>query len=298
VSGTAVGVMRAREYDLVHAHCVIPQGVTALAVQCLRRVPFVYTSHGADYELQASRGPYLSALCQKVLDTASAVTAVDNEGSSSLSRLGADVTVVPNALRDETFKHLSSLSHQHADHPRLLFIGHVNVHKGIDLAIEALAMVHDGKGPRPMLDVLGGGTESAVTHAMGLARELGVAGQVRFWGIVPDVSLFLRHADLIVQPSRVEGMSTTVLEAFAARVPVVATAVGGLPDMLEGGERGYLVTPDSPSSLAEAVAKALLAGSRRPAEMLDSAFAYAKRHTASRVYGAYTQVYERVLEAA
>jgi glycosyltransferase involved in cell wall biosynthesis len=82
------------------------------------------------------------------------------------------------------------------------------------------------------------------------ARELGVETSIRFAGPSSDLDPFLAAADLFVLPSRWEGCPNAVLEAMAAGVPVVATGVGGTPELVVDGVTGLLCPPDSPQELA------------------------------------------------
>jgi glycosyltransferase involved in cell wall biosynthesis len=83
--------------------------------------------------------------------------------------------------------------------------------------------------------------------------RLGVQEQVLFAGFRSDVQSWIQACDVIVNPSLTEGMPNAVLEAMALGTPVVATAVGGVPDMIEDGVSGLLVSPGDPSALARAV---------------------------------------------
>jgi glycosyltransferase involved in cell wall biosynthesis len=91
------------------------------------------------------------------------------------------------------------------------------------------------------------------------AARLGVAGRVLFLGPRRDASTLLPAFDVLVLPSVVEGMSNTLLEAMAARLPVVATDVGGNPEVVVDGETGFLVPPGDPGRLAAATLKLLQA---------------------------------------
>jgi glycosyltransferase involved in cell wall biosynthesis len=84
------------------------------------------------------------------------------------------------------------------------------------------------------------------------ARDLGIAGRVRFLGTRDDPEVFYRAADVVVLTSRNEGTPLTILEAMAAGVPVLATAVGGVPDLL-GDDRGILVPPGDVAAFVEAL---------------------------------------------
>jgi glycosyltransferase involved in cell wall biosynthesis len=121
--------------------------------------------------------------------------------------------------------------------------------------------------PEARLLLLGRGPEESRLRA--LADALGVSPRVHFLGEQPDVAPYLAQMDLYVQASMAEGMPNSVLEAMAAGLPVVATAVGGTPELVLDGQTGLLVAPGDPSALADALL-ALLAD-RRLAESLGRA---------------------------
>ena len=117
--------------------------------------------------------------------------------------------------------------------------------KGIDVLIDAASAMH-----APVrLEVFGRGSLAAELERQ--AREAGV--DARFHGFVSDVRERLRELDVLVQPSRADNFPLAVLEAMAAGVPVVATRVGGIPELVLDGETGLLVEPESPTALAEAL---------------------------------------------
>ena len=117
----------------------------------------------------------------------------------------------------------------------LLAVSRLTAQKGIDVAIRALPSLPDDT----VLVVLGEGPERAALE--GLARELGVERRVFLPGRVPDVAAWLRRADVLVHPARWEGFGLGVLEAMLAGLPVVATRVSSLPELVVDGETGLLV---------------------------------------------------------
>jgi glycosyltransferase involved in cell wall biosynthesis len=133
----------------------------------------------------------------------------------------------------------------------LLAIARLTRQKGVDVAVRALALLPGDT----VLVVLGEGPER--TRLESLARELGLGGRVFLRGREPDVSVWLRRASLLVHPARWEGFGLGVLEAMLAGLPVVASDVSSLPELVVDGETGVLVPPDDPSALALAVARAL-----------------------------------------
>ena len=97
------------------------------------------------------------------------------------------------------------------------------------------------------------GRGSCLEDLKGLAADLGVAERVTFLGEVRDIPALLGRARMFVQPSLSEGIPLTVLEAMARGLPVVATRVGGLPEVVVDGETGLLVPAADPPALAQAV---------------------------------------------
>ena len=121
--------------------------------------------------------------------------------------------------------------------------------KGHDVLLRALAVL-DGSPPWRCL-VCGGGSQQRALHR--LAADLGIADRVRFLGPQPQVADVLAALDVFVLPSRHEGLGVAVLEAMAMSLPVVASAVGGIPEAVIPGETGLLVPPDDPAALAAAL---------------------------------------------
>jgi glycosyltransferase involved in cell wall biosynthesis len=97
-------------------------------------------------------------------------------------------------------------------------------------------------------------------------NEAGLAGSFILPGFRADLDCFIPHLDLMVLPSFTEGLPNVLLEAFAAGVPVVATAVGGTPELVEDGVSGYLVPPGDPGKLADGIRQALT-GDEHPREL-------------------------------
>jgi glycosyltransferase involved in cell wall biosynthesis len=133
----------------------------------------------------------------------------------------------------------------------LLAVARLTPQKGIDVAIRALATLPDDT----VLVVLGEGPKRAPLES--LARELGISSRLFLPGRVPDVAAWLRRATVLVHPARWEGFGLGVLEAMLAGLPVVASDVSSLPELVVDGETGILVRPDDPPALGIGIARAL-----------------------------------------
>jgi glycosyltransferase involved in cell wall biosynthesis len=134
--------------------------------------------------------------------------------------------------------------------------GHVGAfapEKGQDIAVEAAALL---KQRLPNIRIVLAG-EISEEVLRGLRRRYpGLEGHVQLPGYVPNLEAFFTALDLFIMPSRGEGLGISALQAMARGLAVVATNVGGLPEIVEDGHSGWLVPPDSPSALATAIQEA------------------------------------------
>jgi glycosyltransferase involved in cell wall biosynthesis len=165
-------------------------------------------------------------------------------------------------------------------------VGRLSFEKGHDVLLRAFAQLR-GRGCAARLVIVGDGPERGALEK--LAAELGLGGDVLMPGYVPEMERHLRSFDLFVLPSRTEGSPVVLQEALRASLPIVATAVGGVPATLSDGRAGQLVPPEDTEALTEAlVALATDAGrrlqlgaaARAAAEALPSTAGMARRYTA------------------
>jgi glycosyltransferase involved in cell wall biosynthesis len=148
--------------------------------------------------------------------------------------------------------------------------------KGHDVALQALRILRPRYPNLRLLIVGQGALGDAIARD---AQDLGTA--VLMVGFMPDVMPYLDAADICLQPSHRDAFPTTIIEALAARTPTVATAVGGIPEIITGPELGVLITPPpSPDSVAEALAALIERPERRRALAAAGRLAYEQRFTA------------------
>lgn len=133
-------------------------------------------------------------------------------------------------------------------------VGHLAGHKGQRDLVEAMPAVLARVADAHAL-VVGEGEERADLEAR-IAR-LGLGARVRLAGFRDDVPSLLRAFDVFAFPSRLEGLGTSVLDALASRLPIVATRAGGIPEMIDDGVHGLLVPPGDPGALASALVRVL-----------------------------------------
>jgi glycosyltransferase involved in cell wall biosynthesis len=246
-----VRLARTLRADIVHTHLVHADVYGGLAAR-LRGTHLVSTKHNDD---PFRIGPFrfvergLSRLTDRI------VTITD-----ALHRFTVDQVGVP-ADKVETIHYgLDGVPDAWGVNPPddvpesarvLLAVARLTDQKGIDVAIRALAELPDDT----VLVVLGEGPERATL--LRLARDLGLESRAFLLGRVPDVAAWLGRATVLVHPARWEGFGLGVLEAMLAGLPVVATNVSALPELIVDGETGVLVEPNDAAALARGIARAL-----------------------------------------
>jgi glycosyltransferase involved in cell wall biosynthesis len=168
------------------------------------------------------------------------------------------------------------------------WIGRLSAEKGPDIMIEGLARLPDAA---IRLSLVGEGPLEGVLRAQ--SRNLGVADRVRWHGLVPDVARLYRAFDVLVLSSRTEGTPIVLLEAMGAGVPVVATSVGGVPDVISPAE-AVLAAPNDSAALAQAIGS-VLADPTATQRRVEAARERLKREFA---IAPWLERYEAVYEAA
>ncbi len=172
------------------------------------------------------------------------------------------------------------------------FVGRLHRQKGVDNLLRAWARI--SPDVRPLLVIVGDGPERGALEEESLRLGFG-KDAVLFTGWIPGIRDILADLDLFILPSRYEGLPNGVLEAMAAGVPVVASAVGGVPELIRDGETGFLAPPDDSRALAAVLAKALAdpAASRRAGER--ALARVLEHHRPQQVLGQFQDLYSRIL---
>lgn len=233
--------------DVIHAHYAVPHATAALlARQMLRTSPapaVVTTLHGTDVTLVGIDRAYLRAT-QWSIESSDVVTAVSKYlARTTVEDMGVrrdDIAVVHNAVDFERFSRARCFAPRERfagpDEKILMHISNFRAVKKTDDVVRVFARVN-ARVPARLL-MVGEGPERP--NAMALAHELGVADRVVFLGSFARVETLLCIADLFLLPSAKESFGLTALEAMASGVPVIASTIGGLPEVVEHGVSGFL----------------------------------------------------------
>jgi len=240
--------MRTWRPQVAHTHGSLAGRVAA----ALSGARIVYTKHGlAAAEEQAIQVRGAGRLAKRLAVTlfAHRIVAVSEAVKRALVAQGADpgrVRVIPGGVD------LSAYGAEAPLVPGVLgALGRLQTEKGFDVLLRALVEL------RGEARLLLGGEGLLADELPRLAAELGVSHEVDFQGFVSDVPAFMAETGLFVLSSRSEGLGLVLIEAMAAGRPVVATRVGGVPEVVIDGETGLLVEPENPGALAAAVRRLL-----------------------------------------
>jgi glycosyltransferase involved in cell wall biosynthesis len=247
--------------DIIHAHGA-KGGVYGRLVSALinrqRPVGCLYAPHGGSlhYLPTSLEGRFYFAIERRLERFTDAIIHVSAyEAETYRQRIGPPrcrAVVIPNGLREEEFEPVLPRE----DARDLLFLGTYRNLKGVDVFLEAIAVMENRFGRRASAHLFGQIEGDDLARYQALASSLGLTDRVTFHGPVPAREAF-SYAHAIVVPSRAESMPYVVLEAIAAGIPIIATRVGGIPEIF-GPRAGELIPSGDPGALAAAI-EALLA---------------------------------------
>jgi glycosyltransferase involved in cell wall biosynthesis len=246
-----------RGCDVIHAYWIFG-GLVAALLSAVTAKPAVLTVQGSDINV-LYENRWLRRFRAFVVRRVAKIIAVSNPLAERVRELGAEadkVAMIPNGADTSIFADCSS------DNPfqsRLVWVGRLSREKGVRYLIEAMAKVVK-EFPQAQLTLVGDGPLRGDVERR--ISELALTENVQLTGMVSheDIPGYLSRSDLLVLPSLSEGLPLVLVEAMSAGKPVVATRVGGIPDVLceNGGEQtGTLVDPGDSQALAQAISTML-----------------------------------------
>jgi glycosyltransferase involved in cell wall biosynthesis len=255
------------------SHAAIMFGVRFAGRPALLRI------HGGDFQRVFERATgFQRALIRLILRSATRIVVLSEGWRSRVMSIEprSKVEVIPNPI---DCRPLEGLSARPPRHPRkVLFLANFCERKGHFDALAAIASLAS-RYPDLVLELAGedrdAGTKVRLEHE---AQRLGIQGNIRFLGTVSgaEKDRAIRDADILILPSHTENMPISVMEGMAAALPVVATAVGAVPEMIEDGKTGFVIEARNPAALAERLEQLL-----RDPQLARRIGAAAQRHARS-----------------
>ena len=241
-----VHLIRSKRFDIVHVHLFPASYFGAIASLTSKSSSFIFTEHNA-YNRRRN-GPLYRFLDRHVYHRYEEIISVSQAVAAQLASWLPEVMhkncVIPNGVL------VPDVAGQQARFdlrriPRILFAGTLKPAKGVDILLYALGGMKDVAYE---LVVAGDGPDRKKLQA--LSEFLGLDSNIRFIGKREDLNDWILWADCMVVPSRWEGLPMVVLESMSFGTPVVASMVGGIPEVIEDGKNGWLIEPENIDSLS------------------------------------------------
>ncbi len=244
--------------DVVHVHSgVWLKGARAARQARVGRV--IHTIHGL-HDVEPWYGPALKRLAARDTDVIAAVSApLANYLTGSVHLAAGKVVLVPNGIDTDSHRpgpHTGRIRDEAGWDPDSVVIGHVARFapvKNHQLLLDAFAIAAESRADLKLALV---GDGRLRTQAEARASDLGILDRVAFTGQLDDLPSVYRDFDVFTLPSLAEGTSMSILEAMAAGLTIVATAVGGTPAVLDHGRAGILIPSNDPAALAAGLLQA------------------------------------------
>lgn len=289
--------------DIVHSHSQIGSLVAAY-LKMRGLVPL--TGRTAHITIEWGKGPFRWVLRRlftnwifpRVFDVQVAISEEIKRQLLNYRGLGSNVKPIikiPNALSTE-YQRISILENQPRYFPRnvdwkIVSVGRLAKQKGYDVLIKSMPAVIE-KHPNAHLTLVGEGKEHSTLQA--LISRLQLNDRVTLVGQKPNVAEILIDSDLFVLPSYFEGLPTVILEAMACGIPVIASRLPGVMEIIDDKESGLLVEPGNVAELANAINHAMESGSELY-HIRTAAFQRLEKFQMDRVAREYLQVYQGLL---
>lgn len=287
------------QLQVLHVHYAIPFAAAALLAKSI--VPqlglkVVTTLHGTDVTL-VGNNPSFRLVTEMAIDRSDAVTAVSHflrDETYQQFKVNKEIEVIHNFI--DPVRHERPVPpcippRDCPDQFNLMHISNFRPVKRVGDVVRMFALVREKVNARLIL--VGDGPDAGLARQ--LAQDLGVADDVTFTGVVDGVAQLLQEANLLLLPSQTESFGLVALEAMASGVPVIASDVGGLPEVVEHGVTGFLAPLGDIDKMAEYATKILMdcslcqsfsrAAGKRAVELFDY----------HNIVPQYEAVYERVL---
>ena len=298
-------VARERRLDVVHAHYAVPHATAAyLADQMLAggdgvAPRTVTTLHGTDITLVGSDPSYAQVVAFSI-ERSHGVTAVSQSlKADTIAALGIrhEIQVIPNFLNCAAYRRRfdPDLRERLAPAERfdalVLHVSNFRPVKRVDVALDVFRAIR--RRVRAKFILVGDGPVRADIERR--VAEYGLTEEVAFAGEEQDLVPWLSAADLFLLPSAQESFGLAALEAMACEVPVVASNVGGLPEIIEDGVTGFLCPPDAADAMADRSVDVLTDATRHTAIARAAAQAVRSRYCAELIVPLYEDAYRNVL---
>lgn len=294
-----VEVARHGRLDILHVHYAIPNAASAIMARQIvapRALPVVTTLHGTDVTLVGNDPNYLETTRWSILQS-DAVTAVSEAlRRTSIEQLGIhnEIDVVPNFIDPARYERASgSLGARRWGKPGERLLIHISNFRPVKRVLDVIRIFERVLLRLPCrLLMVGDGPDRGKIEQY--CREHNICQSITFLGSLPLIEEVLVGADVFLLPSEQESFGLAALEALSCAVPVVTTRAGGLPEVVDDGETGFLFEVGDVDGMAQAAVALLTDSERRRAMGEEGRRRAVERFGQDAVVARYRSIYERV----
>lgn len=297
-------VARAEQLDLLHVHYAIPHSISAIlareSIKQKRYVPVITTLHGTDITLVGADRSYLP-ITRYGLQQSDGVTAVSKFLKQATIETFDfdDIEVIPNFICEKHYKRQedSPLRRELAPNGESLLV-HVSNFRAVKRAVDCVEILARARnaGENARLVMVGDGPELSAVRYRG--EQLGMNGNVAYVGKQANIAEYLGVADVFLLPSELESFGLAALEAQACEAPVVATRIGGIPEVVTDKETGFLSDVGDVEKMAADTLRLLRDEDLRRSYGARGRELAVERYSMSKIIPQYIAFYEKVVQKA
>jgi len=248
-----LNVIKRGNYDIIHVHLFPADIFVAISSLLLpRRIKFIFSEH-SNYNRRRSI-KFFKVIDGFTYSRYDKIVCISKQVEESLimwrPETARKTIVIKNAI--PISNRLNFKVNKYYD---IIFVGRLERVKGVDILLKAIQILKEKYYRSLRVAIVGDG--NLMEDLKKLALQYGINEYIDFLGVRKDVLELMRESSIFVLPSKWEGFGLVLLEAISVGVPVVATKVGGIPEIIEDGKDGILVEPENPEGLANTILRLL-----------------------------------------
>lgn len=248
-----VSLIKNKKYNIVHVHLFPANLFVSLASLFLpKNIKLIFSEHNVYnrrrvFKLFKILDAFIYSRYYKIICVSKQVQVALVEWLPNLQRKSV---VITNGVPVPDLSNRSSIKKYD-----VLFAGRLTKAKGVDILLKAIEILKEKYQKEIKAAIVGKGYLEE--ELKGLVKELGIGEEVEFLGVRRDIEGLMESTQVFVLPSRWEGLPLTILEAMSSGVSIIATRVGGIPEVIEHEKEGILISPEDPTALARAISELL-----------------------------------------
>ena len=294
-------LLKREHFDIIHVHWPFPLAVFGLFARRWARAPVVNEFYGVELRWVLNKMPVFKPFVRWILKSSDLVVAISSHTKSEIERIASVRTeIVPFGSPVQSKPELKADEKDPGRTRRVLFVGRLVERKGVEYLVRA---VKELDLPFPVeLDIVGSGPEQE--NLRNLVQQLDLTGRVNLAGRVSKVELkeYYASCDCFVLPAIIdsrgdtEGLGVVLIEALSYHKPVVASALGGIVDILHHEETGLAVPEKDPKALAEAISR-LLTDRDLARRLAEEGFKFVQRYFDwNRITDRWLELYQELID--